>query len=337
MVEVLTGAVELLKNKSNFYDYLSQGKIPSEYDCTSGRMTILGENIDGQGNSRATFLKAAVILSLIYFSKKSKVQHLNGDNGAWMLKNSAILQVYSLPEGRKSQNPAGKITEEEAKEFSESAFHMSDGKMRHGATVVHSGFSFGGQNTNMVPDAYNPSENPLAPRDCTAGLSWAAEDDSTLTTLDYLYNTRLELRGFASKDPKKDPAVIKKWETSKERAALKKCTLLTIYNPEKGYITDPSKIREGDRVIVRTCPDTDPDMVSDDGTGHARLSASKVQTSSSSNAVVEAVVASKVQADGQFLYLDWGRNMPKVEGGAGMSKDRIVNRKGQLLQVYRKS
>lgn len=78
LVEILEGTLSFLKDKNgnDFYN-LFDGKIAKEFDVfdnSPGRTTVLGEDFDGLGNSRGTFLKSVIIFIYLQMKKQALSQ-----------------------------------------------------------------------------------------------------------------------------------------------------------------------------------------------------------------------------------------------------------------------
>ncbi len=328
MVEVLEGAINLLENRTHF-DALSEGRIPPKYDCTSGRTTVLGDETDGLGNSRATYLKAAIAIMLKHFKKSRNQEDLD---------SSPMANAWSMPAEMDLRRPFAeqhRMSEELIREAVECgvpipAFVDGDFVVTSsrgvGMETIHSGFAMGG---GHFSDPLSPADKPFVPFDCTKGISVVNEYAGPVTTVDQTYLTRLRLRGWAAqfKDPDAQRAVRTWEESAPEPKILEQCALVTRWEEAtRSYITDPDKIKPGDTGFYREFADADPDMLELGKSGHAW------------------VVASPVKPDGKSLGSNWNRSMPSGADmrlgkggteGVGVSEFQVVDRKGRIQGFFR--
>lgn len=305
LIEILEGTLAFLRKDDGklFYELL-EGKVTAEYavgDLSSegvtrpGDITVLGENVNGLGNSRGTFLKS-VVIAIYLQMKKQKLSQVSAKEmgfevaGSWV-DQSAMVQVYPTKDLDDTDMPA------------DCSFVFTDENTQRGLAVIHSYFGFGG---GHFPDLRNKNK-PFQPLDCSSGITLLNEYPCPVTTVDQLFNARLRTRGFAAKVDGAE-AGIQKWvDSSPENPVLNQCEL----------VTDLSKVQPGDTYVVRKF-----DLKKD---------AEKVAYGASGHTVV---ALSPVQADGRFFGIGWGRDMPKQEG-YGVDQFLATDEADQVKAFYR--
>jgi len=315
MIEVLEGTLEFLGQKSLFNE-LCNNDIPKEFSIDFENVTIVGDKRHGKGNSKATFLKAVVFLTVKLLTKNKCHEDLATDptRHAWYFPRTS--GIFNRP--FQEQYPAAVLPELNAEliafgetlpAFRESIYYVDRGL--GGIETPHSFYAFGGGHT--LSDSMF-SENPYLPKDCSAFMQDIYEMTAPCSTFDFNRRLREVTRGFSERTSTRE-TIITEWGNTTQAKTLKEFNVITTAwsEPDREYITNPSDIRFGDILNIRNFNSDDPDMSGMGTGGHV------------------FIVASEIKPSGSFLRLHSTRNMPDVEG-LGVDQCQLVSRKTGVSQ-----
>lgn len=240
---VLKGAIAFLEK--HFYD-VCDGIIPEDYRFLSHTPTVLGNQQGAKGNSRETFLKAALILILHKLDISRSSLDIKGNE-------SALCHLTPLPAKLKLEEIPG--SEKSSFIFNNLKFLESERELPEKEFMfVHSGYAFGG---HRFEKRY-PNGREFGPEDCSSGIASFLNCKAPVSTNDMLFSYRHKTKdgGFIEKD----------WTNGKECASLQ-----DLWDPV--IVKDPTKdIKPGDVYCVRRFADTDPELNKTQGvSGHTAM------------------------------------------------------------------
>lgn len=234
MEDILLHAREIVANETNLAAIV-QGEFPLDLTPNLSPATILGDMTDVYGNSKATYLNAALVEVNLVLSDVKQVQEVfTPEPEQNWVDQSAIVHVTPIPDfiAIEAIDP----------QFSENfSFFFSDEITPQGLAFIHSGYAFGG---HRFEERY-PEGKHWGPEDCSSWLAKFNDAQFPYSTIDQLFTYRLSLpeaeRGYI------DPA----WLDSPEARAMQ-----DLYSPV--IVHDPfTDIQPGQIFSFRKFADED--------------------------------------------------------------------------------
>lgn len=245
MQDILTHAHEIIADNHQF-SAIVQGELPQPFGELP-QVVLLGKSEESYGNSKATYLSAAILEVNLELLNQTHVQAIPAPGEINWVDQSAIVHVTPIPEFIAATDIAPQFSDQ----FS---FYFSDPMTEQGLVFVHTGYAFGGHRYEMR----YPEGKQWGPEDCSSWLAKLTQAEIPFSTIDQLFTFRAGLP--AAEQGYIEPNWINS-ETAKVMQAL--------YSPVK--VEDPfTDIQAGQIFAFRTFSDAEH-LHSPGNSGHTGL------------------------------------------------------------------